>query len=67
MSTSTTVAFVTGGNRGLGLGNGPKALGKLGITVVSFGVRDIAKGDAAIKEESSSKRASRPKPLCLTR
>lgn len=45
---STTIAFITGGNRGLGLETA-RGLGKLGITVV-IGVRDIAKGDAAVKE-----------------
>lgn len=44
----STVAFITGGNRGLGLETA-RGLGKLGITVV-IGVRDIAKGDAAVKE-----------------
>jgi NAD(P)-dependent dehydrogenase (short-subunit alcohol dehydrogenase family) len=44
----STVAFVTGGNRGLGLETA-RGLGKLGITVV-IGVRDIAKGDAAVHE-----------------
>lgn len=47
MST-TTVAFITGGNRGLGLETA-RGLGKQGITVV-IGVRDIAKGDAAVAE-----------------
>jgi NAD(P)-dependent dehydrogenase (short-subunit alcohol dehydrogenase family) len=45
---SNTVAFITGGNRGLGLETA-RGLGKLGITVV-IGVRDIAKGDVAVKE-----------------
>ncbi|HTH95668.1 MAG TPA: SDR family oxidoreductase [Rhodocyclaceae bacterium] len=49
MSTSNlTVAFVTGGNRGLGLETA-RGLGKLGITVV-IGVRDLAKGEAAVAE-----------------
>jgi NAD(P)-dependent dehydrogenase (short-subunit alcohol dehydrogenase family) len=43
---STTVAFVTGGNRGLGLETA-RGLGRLGINVV-IGVRDLAKGDAAV-------------------
>lgn len=42
------VAFITGGNRGLGLETA-RGLGKQGITVV-IGVRDIAKGDAAVNE-----------------
>ena len=45
---SSTVAFITGANRGLGLETA-RGLGKLGITVV-IGVRDIAKGDAAVAE-----------------
>ena len=45
---SNTVAFITGGNRGLGLETA-RGLGKQGITVV-IGVRDVAKGDAAVKE-----------------
>ena len=48
MSTSTSVAFVTGGNRGLGLETA-RGLGKQGITVV-IGVRDLAKGDVAVQE-----------------
>lgn len=44
----STVAFITGGNRGLGLETA-RGLGKLGIKVV-LGVRDIAKGDAAVHE-----------------
>lgn len=47
MSTNNlTVAFVTGGNRGLGLETA-RGLGKLGITVV-IGARDLAKGEAAV-------------------
>lgn len=46
--SSTTVAFITGGNRGLGLETA-RGLGKLGIHVV-IGVRDLAKGDAAVKQ-----------------
>ena len=45
---STTIAFITGANRGLGLETA-RGLGKLGITVV-LGVRDQSKGDAAVKE-----------------
>lgn len=45
MSTNNKVAFITGGNRGLGLETA-RGLGKLGITVV-IGVRDLAKGDVA--------------------
>lgn len=45
---STTVAFITGGNRGLGLETA-RGLGRQGITVV-IGVRDQAKGDAAVNE-----------------
>jgi NAD(P)-dependent dehydrogenase (short-subunit alcohol dehydrogenase family) len=47
MSTNT-VAFITGGNRGIGLETA-RGLGKLGITVV-IGVRDLDKGDLAVKE-----------------
>ncbi len=47
MSANTKVAFITGGNRGLGLETA-RGLGKLGITVV-IGVRDLAKGDAAVQ------------------
>lgn len=47
MSTNAKVAFITGGNRGLGLETA-RGLGKLGITVV-IGVRDLAKGDAAVQ------------------
>ena len=47
MSTNT-VAFITGANRGIGLETA-RGLGKLGITVV-IGVRDLAKGDAAVKQ-----------------
>lgn len=47
MSTNT-VAFITGGNRGIGLETA-RGLGKLGITVV-IGVRDLSKGDRAVKE-----------------
>ena len=46
--SSNSVAFITGANRGLGLETA-RGLGKLGITVV-LGVRDIAKGDAAVLE-----------------
>ncbi|HZV98729.1 MAG TPA: SDR family oxidoreductase [Methylophilaceae bacterium] len=42
------VAFITGGNRGIGLETA-KGLGGLGITVV-IGARDLAKGEAAVRE-----------------
>jgi len=45
---SNTIAFITGGNRGLGLETA-RGLGKQGITVI-IGVRDLSKGDVAIKE-----------------
>src|SRR5690606_7566779 len=45
---STTVAFITGGNRGLGLETA-RGLGRQGITVV-IGVRDLARGNAAVNE-----------------
>lgn len=45
---SNTIAFITGGNRGLGLETA-RGLGKQGVTVI-IGVRDLSKGDAAIKE-----------------
>ena len=45
MSSQTKIAFVTGGNRGLGLETA-RGLGKLGLTVV-IGSRDEAKGRAA--------------------
>lgn len=45
---SNTIAFITGANRGLGLETA-RGLGKLGITVI-LGVRDIARGDAAVQE-----------------
>src|SRR6187549_2031874 len=48
MSTNTTVAFITGGNRGLGLETA-RGLGKQGVTVV-IGVRELAKGDVAVQE-----------------
>jgi NAD(P)-dependent dehydrogenase (short-subunit alcohol dehydrogenase family) len=44
---TTRIAFITGGNRGLGLETA-RGLGKQGITVV-IGVRDLAKGDAAVQ------------------
>src|SRR5580704_13994225 len=43
-----TVAFITGGNRGIGLETA-RGLGKKGITVL-IGSRDKAKGDAAAAE-----------------
>jgi len=42
------VAFISGANRGIGFETA-KGLGETGITVV-LGVRDIAKGDAAVKQ-----------------
>jgi NAD(P)-dependent dehydrogenase (short-subunit alcohol dehydrogenase family) len=50
MSADTTkkVALITGGNKGIGLETA-RQLGKLGITVV-IGVRDLAKGEAAVAE-----------------
>ena len=42
------VAFITGGNRGIGFETAKK-LGEAGITVV-MGVRDIAKGEEAVKQ-----------------
>lgn len=41
------IAFITGGNKGLGLETA-RQLGKLGITVV-IGARDAAKGKAAVE------------------
>jgi NAD(P)-dependent dehydrogenase (short-subunit alcohol dehydrogenase family) len=46
MPTDKKVAFITGGNRGLGLQTA-RDLGKLGIHVV-IGSRDAAKGEAAV-------------------
>ncbi|MBB5316503.1 SDR family oxidoreductase [Tunturibacter empetritectus] len=48
MSTDKKVALITGGNKGIGLETA-RQLGKLGITVL-IGVRDVAKGDAAVAE-----------------
>jgi len=45
MAEATTVAFITGANRGLGFETA-RILGKQGITVV-IGARDLAKGQAA--------------------
>jgi NAD(P)-dependent dehydrogenase (short-subunit alcohol dehydrogenase family) len=45
---ATTVAFITGGNRGLGLETA-RGLGQLGIQIV-IGVRDLAKGDSAVRQ-----------------
>ena len=42
------VAFISGGNRGIGFETAKK-LGETGITIV-IGVRDMAKGEAAVKE-----------------
>jgi NAD(P)-dependent dehydrogenase (short-subunit alcohol dehydrogenase family) len=47
-SKNDKVAFITGANRGIGLETA-KGLGKLGISIV-LGVRDIAKGQDAIKQ-----------------
>ncbi len=46
MSTTTKVAFISGGNRGIGLETA-RALGKKGIVVV-IGARDSASGEAAV-------------------
>jgi NAD(P)-dependent dehydrogenase (short-subunit alcohol dehydrogenase family) len=52
MSDSTKkVALITGANKGIGLETA-RQLGKLGITVL-VGVRDLAKGEAAVKELKS--------------
>src|SRR5579862_1380192 len=48
MSADKKVALITGANRGLGLETA-RQLGKLGITVL-VGARDLAKGEAAVKE-----------------
>jgi NAD(P)-dependent dehydrogenase (short-subunit alcohol dehydrogenase family) len=48
MSTDKKVALITGGNKGIGLETA-RQLGKLGITVL-IGVRDVAKGEAAVAE-----------------
>ncbi len=48
MTDATKVAFITGGNRGLGLETA-RILGKQGITVV-LGSRDLQKGKAAAEE-----------------
>jgi NAD(P)-dependent dehydrogenase (short-subunit alcohol dehydrogenase family) len=48
MSTTTKVAFITGGNRGIGLQTAHD-LGKEGVTIV-LGVRDPGKADAAVAE-----------------
>ena len=48
MSDSVKVAFITGGNRGLGFETA-RILGKQGITVV-IGSRDLAQGEAAAKK-----------------
>jgi NAD(P)-dependent dehydrogenase (short-subunit alcohol dehydrogenase family) len=47
MAPETKVAFITGGNRGLGLETA-RQLGKLGVKVV-IGSRDLEKGEAAAK------------------
>jgi NAD(P)-dependent dehydrogenase (short-subunit alcohol dehydrogenase family) len=48
MSNAAKVAFITGGNRGLGFETA-RILGKQGITVV-IGSRDLASGEAAAKK-----------------
>jgi NAD(P)-dependent dehydrogenase (short-subunit alcohol dehydrogenase family) len=48
MSTDKKIALITGGNKGIGLETA-RQLGKLGITVL-IGVRDEAKGEAAVAE-----------------
>ena len=48
MSPDKKVALITGGNKGIGLETA-RQLGKLGITVL-IGVRDEAKGEAAVAE-----------------
>jgi NAD(P)-dependent dehydrogenase (short-subunit alcohol dehydrogenase family) len=48
MSSDKKVALITGGNKGIGLETA-RQLGKLGITVL-IGVRDEAKGAAAVAE-----------------
>src|ERR1700743_1736940 len=48
MSTDKKIALITGGNKGIGLETA-RQLGKLGITVL-IGVRDEAKGAAAVAE-----------------
>jgi NAD(P)-dependent dehydrogenase (short-subunit alcohol dehydrogenase family) len=46
MSDAKKIALITGGNKGIGLETA-RQLGKLGITVL-VGVRDLAKGEAAV-------------------
>jgi NAD(P)-dependent dehydrogenase (short-subunit alcohol dehydrogenase family) len=48
MSTDKKIALITGGNKGIGLETA-RQLGKLGVTVL-IGVRDEAKGEAAIAD-----------------
>ena len=48
MSTDKKIALITGGNKGIGLETA-RQLGKLGITVL-IGVRDEAKGEAAVAD-----------------
>jgi NAD(P)-dependent dehydrogenase (short-subunit alcohol dehydrogenase family) len=60
MATSSKVAFITGGNRGLGLETA-RQLGKQGVTVV-IGSRDLAKGAAvagALKSDGIAAEAIR--------
>ncbi len=46
MATKNTIAFITGGNRGIGLETA-RELGKKGITVI-LGARDAKKGEEAV-------------------
>jgi NAD(P)-dependent dehydrogenase (short-subunit alcohol dehydrogenase family) len=48
MSTDKKIALITGGNKGIGLETA-RQLGKLGVTVL-IGVRDEAKGEAAVAD-----------------
>ena len=48
MATEKKVAFITGGNRGIGLETA-RQLGKQGVKVV-IGSRDLAKGEAAAEK-----------------
>ncbi len=48
MSTQKTVAFITGGNKGIGLETA-RQLGRKGVVVV-IGSRDAARGEAVVKQ-----------------